>query len=71
MLDLISLIPTTVREGFDVQDLPHRASDLSEDTLANIFGGWCIRKGHICAFSADCCRSAPNCIGKLFRRCAT
>ncbi len=33
MLALISSIPTTVREGFDVQDLPARASTLSEEQM--------------------------------------
>jgi hypothetical protein len=38
MLALISSIPTNVREGFDVQNLPLRASNLSKVTLANVFG---------------------------------
>jgi hypothetical protein len=56
MLTAISSIPTSVREGFDVQDLPLRASTLSEDTLRKVFGGercfW-----QRCRTTADCVRS--------------
>lgn len=58
MLALISSIPTTVREGFDVQDLPHRASTLSEDTLENVFGG-CRKGGQWCLADNQCC--SRNC----------
>lgn len=34
-----SSIPKTVREEFDVQNLPPRAYTVSEDTFKNIFGG--------------------------------
>ena len=33
MLALISSIPTTVREGFDVQDLPPRATPVSAEQM--------------------------------------
>lgn len=49
MLALISSIPTTVREGFDLQDLPPRASTLSPETLTNVFGGNCLPAGVLCA----------------------
>jgi hypothetical protein len=49
MLALISSIPTTVREGFDIQDLPLRASTLSAETLINVFGGKCFPAGVLCA----------------------
>jgi hypothetical protein len=49
MLDVISSIPTTVHEGFDVQDLPPRASTLSEVTLENVFGGNCGANRAYCA----------------------
>jgi hypothetical protein len=49
MLVLISSIPTTVRKGFDVQDLPLRASTLSAETLTNVFGGQCFSVGVLCA----------------------
>ena len=49
MLTLISSIPTTVREGLEVQDLPPRASTLSEDTLEKVTGGTCLPAGALCA----------------------
>jgi hypothetical protein len=55
MLTLISSIPTTVREGFDAQDLPPRASTVSEDTLENIFGGDCRPLRSWCLFDNQCC----------------
>lgn len=54
MLDLISLIPTTVREGFDVQDLPSRAISLSAEQMSKVFGG-CVFDGGRCYIDADCC----------------
>jgi hypothetical protein len=48
MLALISSISTTVREGFDVQDLPPHASTVSQDTLENGFGGRCLWEGASC-----------------------
>lgn len=39
MLTINSSIPTTVREGFSLQDLPQRVSTLNEEILENIFGG--------------------------------
>jgi hypothetical protein len=50
----ISSIPTSMHEGFNVQDLPPRASTVSEDTLGNIFGGKCQSVGTFCAFTACC-----------------
>ena len=56
MLALISSISTTVRKGFDVQDLPPRASTVSEDTLENVFGGKCLPAGISCLFlPRQCC----------------
>lgn len=54
-----SSIPRTVREGFDVQNLPPRASIVSEDTLENIFGGdfpSCLPLGSRCFLgNKKCC----------------
>ena len=56
MLALISSIPTTVRERFEVQDLPPRASTVSEDTLENLFGGKCLPAGVRCVpMPRQCC----------------
>lgn len=63
MLALISSIPTTVREGFNVQDLPHRASTLSEEQMSKLFGGACSPRGARCSRDRDCCRAAPDCVG--------
>lgn len=63
MLALISSIPTTVREGFDVQDLPHRASTLSEEQMSKLFGGACSPRGASCVNDDDCCKDAPDCVG--------
>jgi hypothetical protein len=49
MLALISLIPTTIHEGFEGQDLPLRAATLSAETLTNVFGGKCFSAGVLCA----------------------
>jgi hypothetical protein len=69
MLTLISSIPTTVREAFDVQDLPPRASTVNEDTLENVFGSiGCGRRGDFCFNSTDCC-SGLKCKGILKRGC--
>jgi hypothetical protein len=55
MLDKISSIPTTVRQGLEVvQDLPHRASSLSESILSQVFGG-CRTEGYVCSNSTPCC----------------
>ncbi len=58
MLTLISSIPTTVREGFDVQDLPSRAVTLSAEQMNKVFGG-CVRDGGRCYIDADCCSNKP------------
>ena len=63
MLALISSIPTNVREGFDVQDLPHRASTLSEEQMSKLFGGACSRRGSRCVRDRDCCPDSPDCVG--------
>lgn len=56
MLAQISSIPTTVREGFEAQNLPHRASTVNEGSLRAIFGGaHCIPKGGRCGFGQWCC----------------
>lgn len=34
-----SIIPPMVREGFDVKDLPARATTLTEEILAQVLGG--------------------------------
>jgi hypothetical protein len=49
MLVLISSISTTLREGFEGQNLPLRASTLSAETLTNVFGGTCFLAGVLCA----------------------
>lgn len=54
MLAIISAIPTTVREGFDVQDLPHRATSVSAEQMNKVFGG-CKGEGGICISGAQCC----------------
>ena len=64
MLNLISSIPTTMREGFDVQDLPHRATPLSAEHLSKVFGGACIKDGNICANDIECCNN-----GRLTKNC--
>jgi hypothetical protein len=58
MLSNLSLIPTNVREGFDVQDLPPRASTVSEEQMSRVFGGNhpnCSRGGQRCLLNRDCC----------------
>lgn len=68
MLDLISSIPTTVREGFDVQDLPPRASTLSEEQMKKMFGGECKPRATQCWYSGECC--SGYCVGvPPFRIC--
>lgn len=69
MLALISSIPTTVREGFDVQDLPLRASTVSEDTLENVFGGRCLPEGASCNPNPPFVRCCPGlrCSGLILR----
>lgn len=52
MLDLISSIPTTVREGFDVQDLPLRAVPLTAEQMNEVFGAC---PGRLCVIRANCC----------------
>jgi hypothetical protein len=54
MLLNISSIPTTIREGFDVQDLPSRSVNLSAETLSKVFGG-CLKHGSRCHGDGDCC----------------
>jgi hypothetical protein len=73
MLALISSIPKNVREGFDVQDLPHRASTLSEEQMSKLFGGACSPRGAKCTFDRDCCKRAPDCVGlnPFSRTCRT
>jgi hypothetical protein len=70
MLTTFSSIPTTLREGFDVQDLSPRASTVSEDTLENVFGGRCLREGASCNPNPPFLRCCPGliCYG-LARRC--
>lgn len=69
MLNQILSIPTTVRAGFDVQDLPPRASALSEDSLENISGGRarCRPIDAFCITDGDCC--SRKCEGFLSRGC--
>jgi hypothetical protein len=72
MLTLISSIPTTVREGFDVQDLPPRASIVSQNTLENVFGGAssCLGIGASCNPNPPFLRCCPGSICSGFtRRC--
>lgn len=58
MLTLISSIPTTVREGFDLQELPPRASSMSAETLAIVFGGeFDLCSPRLCRTDEDCVRS--------------
>ncbi|MBD2371115.1 MULTISPECIES: hypothetical protein [Leptolyngbya] len=45
MLRRNSLIPTTVRQEFDVQDLPARATVVSMVALSSIYGGACPADG--------------------------
>ena len=64
MLALISSIPITVREGFDVQDLPHRATPMSQEQMSKAFGGGkCRREGALCVYGGQCCYK--NRAGKL------
>lgn len=63
MLTTISSIPTTLRKGFDVQDLPPRASTVSEDTLGNIFGGKCLPAGLPCWLLRRPCCPGLKCRG--------
>ena len=66
MLALISSIPTTVREGFDVQDLPSRSVTLSAEDLSKVFGG-CVKEGGRCSKDSDCCcnkRYEFNCLNR-------
>ena len=68
MLLILSSIPITVRAGFDVQDLPHRASTLNEDSLKDVFGGSrCIREGNLCSPRTSCCY--PTSCGGWLPRC--
>ncbi len=55
MLALISSIPTTVREGFYVQDLPPRATSVSAEQMSEVFGGVCKPLGAQCRRSSECC----------------
>ena len=71
MLAQISLIFTTAREGFDVQDLPHRATPMSQEQMSEVFGG-CRGRGRLCVFGFQCC-SSLQCRGGILedkaRRC--
>lgn len=74
MLTLISSIPTTVREGFDVQDLPHRAASVRLEHLSEVGGG--SAQGFGCPNEYSCssyCRSIKYrcgyCEGFLRLRC--
>ena len=72
MLALISSIPTAVREGFDVQDLPSRAIPVSQEQMSQVFGG-CSAEGSLCAAGWECCnKNARNqclgCNGNIFGR---
>jgi len=58
MLVLISSIPTTVREGFEVQDLPSRSVTLNAEQMSQVFGG-CSKRGKRCYIDADCCGNTP------------
>jgi hypothetical protein len=70
MLPNLSLIPTNVREGFDVEDLPLRASTVSEDTLENVFGGRCLPEGASCNPNPPFLRCCPGLTCSAFtRRC--
>ncbi len=55
MLILISSISTTVREGFEVQDLPPRATPVSAEHMSEVFGSACKRTGGICWVKETCC----------------
>ncbi len=55
MLTLISSIPTAVREGFDVQDLPPRATSVSAEQMKEVWGGLCSLIGQRCFRNRDCC----------------
>ena len=53
---LISSIPTIMREGFNVQNLPLRASTVSEELLVNVFGSEVAR-----CFPQKTCRISKDC----------
>ena len=55
MLALISAIPATMREGFDVQDLPPRATSVSAEQMKEVWGGQCSSTGQRCIRNRDCC----------------
>ena len=64
MLNLISSIPTTMREGFDMQDLPHRAASISLEHLGEVGGG--SSRGFGCPRDSKCnahCKTIPGRIG--------
>jgi len=72
MLALISSIPTTVREGFDVQNLPYRATPMSQEQMSKVFGGGNCPgqpeysgrpEGATCLYGGQCCYK--NRAGKL------
>jgi hypothetical protein len=62
-----SSIPTNVRDQFDVQDLPARASSVSEDTLKMISGGVCYVYGS-CSYDFQCCSARCYGGGGVLRR---
>lgn len=66
MLALISSIPTTVREGFDVQDLPLRASTVSAEQISEVFGVLsCFNSSVVVSYFTSC----PNLKDMAASRC--
>ncbi len=64
MLALISSIPTTVRDGFDVQDLPLRATSVSVEQMSEVFGGDCFSGSMFTS-----CTSGPTLSDRARSRC--
>lgn len=71
MLDLISSIPTAVRAGLDVQDLPLRATQVSAEHLSEVKGGddGCPRQPSRC--DRDCRKKGKvgQCRGWFLAKC--
>ncbi|MEA5604851.1 hypothetical protein [Nostoc sp. UHCC 0252] len=62
MLAQVSSIPTTMREGFEVQYLPFRATPVDADHLKKVFGGACRGAGEFCIIHRLFCCSELICI---------
>jgi hypothetical protein len=59
MLTAFSSIPTNVREGFDVQDLPLRATSVSAEQMKEVVSGAKCRP-----YQAQCWSSTVCCSGR-------